>query len=733
MASALPKNKLPFNQIDSDNKSVSDGFGTEPIVEESTLEPKYRVVTSVSQGLQLTETDIKDTRKLIKAAAQITAKKQGDTPYARSSLREQGKAHKTNISTRALATELTRAAPRLYMPILTASTLTAAALPAGWPMGEEKTQFFRETITNAIRRWRKWDTFCRGIAAEVIDYGYGFACFTDPYEWRPHLVRMDKGFVPRGAEVMDDNLARFTLNWEYQPDELLRVARDAVDAGVTGWNKAAVADAVQHAEIPHSEYTMEKTRKFEELVREQVWDYSYEKGYKVIKARHQFILESTGKVSHYLYWPNATQDDSKLLYENLDAYDSMNDVVIPICFGYGDGTIHGSWGAGQLLYDMSVQLEKVRCDSIDNLRMSNKMKIQVPNAKDAKKVSLLINSDTVIVSEGQFANNVGGIAPNPEGYITLESQMSAWMQRIIGSYLPPIPTQAGDVKAAQINASLAQEQEIQRDSLENYLKQKAYIIAAMTKRLMNKDSDDDVAKESRKLLLEEGNDDGIALTDEEVKLLVNQPAIQSVTDFTPTEIARRAQFAQSVLNNSLFKQVNAAKLMASAVGGRRMVDYLVIPDGDTSEQTTAQRQQLQELSTLVTGAELPVVPKDNHWVHMGVMTTGTNPQDPSPMDAMIHAGNVKGATSLLHHYAAHYQSAVAMKALPDAAINEKKSFISSYEKALQALQQQQAVAAQQAQVQQQAAAAQALQVQNQQQPIQSMVPGNVSAFHQQAG
>lgn len=700
--------RLPYSDLSTSGGSADD-FGTDPEVNESDLEQTNRVVGSVSQAKQMIERDITDAKKLILNAARITAKKQGDTPYARSSLKNQGKAYKTNISTRALATELKRAAPRLYMPILTASTLTAAELPPGWPLGPEKTQFFRETITRAIKAWKKFPTFVRGLSSEVVDYGFTFACFTDPYQWRPHLVRMDRGFVPRGAEIMDE-LPRFTLLWEYQPDELLKVARDAKN---DYWDKEAVAAAVSHATVPNIGYTMEKLRKFEELIREQVWDYAYEKGYKVIKTQHLFVTEGTGKVSHYILWKDAPQTDWTLLYENLDAYESMDDAVIPMVFGYGDGTIHGSWGAGQLLYDMSVQLEKVRCDSIDNMRMSNKMKIQVPQAKDANKVELTVNDTFVIVSEGQFANNVGGIAPNPEGYIQLEQQMRQWMQQIIGSYLPDIPTQPSDIKAAQINAAMAQEQEVQRDVLEGWMQQFAYVVQPMTRRLTIKGSNDKAAKDVRDKLLK-GNDDGIALTEEELDLLVNQPAIQSVTDFTPAMAAQKAQFGQSVIGNQLFKQTAAAKLMASAVGGQSLVDQLVIPDGDTTSQTEAQRMQLEELTTMGSGIELPVIAKDNHWIHMQTMASPPQQGFPSAMDAVIKAGKLAAATSFLHHYAAHYQSAVALNVLPKEQINTQKSFIANYEKAIEALTQQQAQAA----AQQQAA-------QGQPQPPGQITPNNV--------
>jgi hypothetical protein len=82
-----------------------------------------------------------DAQRLIKNAAKITSLKQGRRPYDGKKLEKQGKGYKTNLSSGAYATTLRRVAPRLYMPLLNASTLTAAQLAAGTVNGEEKTAF----------------------------------------------------------------------------------------------------------------------------------------------------------------------------------------------------------------------------------------------------------------------------------------------------------------------------------------------------------------------------------------------------------------------------------------------------------------------------------------------------------------------------------------------------------------------------------------------------------------
>lgn len=676
--------------------ATSLGYGAAPKVEEDKLTADNRVVTSVSDAVNITETDIRDARKLIIKARRITSKKQGAPPYDPRALKEQAKGWKRNISTRFLQKELARCASRFYMPVLTASTLTAAELPAGWPDGQKKTEFFRRTMTSAFRGWRKHDMFWRGMAQEVCDFGFTFACWTDPYEWRPHLCRMDRGFVPRGTEVMDDKLARFTLKWDYRPDELLALARKAIDNGSDNWKKDSVAQAVDHATLPSLPQDMTQLRKWEELIREQSWDYNYSRGQRMVESRHLFVLEYNGKVSHYILWPNGPTS-AQILYEHLDAYDGTDEVVIPMVFGYGDGTIHGAWGAGNLLYDLAAQVERVRCDSIDNLLNSNKARLQVPSAKDAASAELVVNDTMIIATGAQFAQNVGGIAGDPNGYMVLDDKMTQWAQEVVGSYLPPIPLQPSDIKAAQVNAATMREQEVQRDVLEAWMIQVAYVINQMTKRMLDPDSDDDYALAVQAKLLGDnekwlklGNvkigkksitpTSPVSLTKEEIDILVNQPTVQSVTDFTEWANSQRAAFAASVQNNPLFNQSSASRYMAAGVqnAGNAFIDSIVVPDGDTSAVTQQARQQLLENAAMTLGTEVPVLTSDNHQVHLEAME--------QPMNQAIMGGLMPAAQAALKHAAAHFTAGLATKTLPPNSINDWKQKIATWQRAIEAKQ-----------------------------------------------
>jgi hypothetical protein len=679
------------------NASAYNSFGSTPDVSEKSLKAEDRVVNSTSQAYQVANTIIYDSREIVRKAAKITAKINGAPPRSRRELKDQAKAWQSNVSTGALATTIAKIPPRLWQPIKTARYLVANSLPEGTPNGNHKTEYFRRIVTQAIRSWKKWPFTVQTLANEVSRYGFAFPTFFDKYDWRPNVLRMDRGFVPAGAEIMDDALGFFVVKWDYKPGDLLSILKKSEDAGLSDWDRDNTVAAINNATTPDRTTFLENSRSYEDMIRQGTAWLSFTKGVRVVQTVHLFVQENDGKVSYYILLDNenggadgvgvrgsspSSEENSGngLLYSKLDAFDSIHDVTIPIAFEFGNGTIHGSQGAGHILYDMSVQLELSRNESFDNLKMSNRLKLQVPDAKDVNQVKTIVQDTQIIVSGAQFAGVQAALPTNVEGYISLDQQMSRLMEEKVGAFLPSYTAQNNDKTATQAQIDAAKEQEIRDAILDNWLTQFAMVTHAMMRRLTDKESEDDTAKDVREKLLE-------VLDDDEIEELRDSPPNQSIIEFTGLIGDRKAAFAQSVRGNPYYDQFQVEQLIAEQAVGQEVASVILPPGEDENKVAEATRQQIIELTSLSQGAPIPVVKTDSHYVHMNTMKPWMSATLQQATQGDM--SKIQGLTAALQHYDQHYNLGVEQKVIPKDAINEEKGLIAQWGKALESLQQRQ--------------------------------------------
>lgn len=675
-------------------------FGSDPDVNERSLKPENRAINSVQQAYTVANTMIYDARVKIRQAAKITSKINGSPPKNPRTQANQGKDWQSNTSTGALATTCSKIPPRLWMPIQNARYLVSGSLPGEVPDAAHKTQFYRETITKAIRSWPKWRFFTQGLCRETSYFGFAFAGFLDTYEWRPTMFRMDRGFVPIGTEILDESVPFFVVKYDYLPGDLLELLKAGEEAETGEWQRDNTVAAINAACPPARSSTPSEVRSFEDMVRNGTQWLSFTKGSKVVQTLHLFAREMDGKVSHYIlladseggasdYADSDSPSGNGLLFQKLDQFESMSDVFNSFVFEYGNGTIQGSLGAGQILYDMSVQVEIARNDAFDSLKMAGRVKLQTQDKADVNSVKMTVFDDKVIVGGATYQGTNAALSSNVEAFIALDQKMSLLMDEKVGAFLPPTPIPGTSQTATQVNVQVQREDEIRNAILENFLMQFGFLTHAIERRLTDPESTDKVAKATRKRLLTK-------LSSDEIKQLRAQDPQDSIIAFTDLVIKQQAQFAASKSagpNAALYDQYKIEQIQCDAFMGADQTAGILPPGEDQAKVAEATRQQLIEGTTLGNGAPVPVVPGDNHWVHMQTLKPAMAAK---VQQASVQPDQIPIASNILQHYTAHYELGVQLKVIPKDAINAEKGLIRSWEKAIESAQQKAAAEARQA-------------------------------------
>jgi hypothetical protein len=617
-------------------------------------------------------------KNIISNARQVTRQLNGQPPRKQADLERRGRGWYPNISTRTLRQWCKKVPPRLYGPVLSAEFLTGAALPDDRPEGADKSSFIRTEFTRLFRRWTKQKWFWRQLGREVGFFGFGFAVWLDEWDWRPTFIRQDEGFIPQGTRVIDEVPENFVVAYDYTVPQLLKVAERARKAGVEGWNYEAVANAINSAETKQKDAGSHNARKYEELVRQATTGQCYEKGYRVIQTWHLFSTDPDGSISHHIVLadeqtntkatPSSEDSNARTLFVRRQQFDSMRRVVVPVVFDVDDGTVHGSWGAGQLLFDLAIQFEMRFNDWLAASQNIAKLKTVAGDGKNTDEVKLIVQDHMMILGNAEYAGNNAAVSSDPTPYTAVLQGLASAARELIGNYIPPIDESASDVKSSHIKVQAVEQAGEQRDSLDIWLSQVALIAAESLRRACLEGTPDEEAQAFQMIL-------ATKVTHEEIALAVRSASEMALDGFTESSRARQAQFCQAKAGNPYYNARNLEVMQARAVGGRAFQAAIMLPGDDATVEREARRNQGQETGAMLQGIVQDVLPGDPDWYHM---------QELRPvLEQRLQQGAFDATTvGLFNHYLAHWVGGTNKKTLPKDRINLEKAFLAKVEKTL---------------------------------------------------
>jgi hypothetical protein len=656
---------------------------------------KRRAIADDSQIHDIVNRVDKDSEELILNAAKIQRKIDGiDPPFNPADLEEQGMAWKYNIPTGFLQTVAGKVAPRLSSYLDNARYLINVNLPlrndeTGAPIENafQKSQKFQEVFTETLRGWLRFNAFQVGLAHETGIYGFCFPAFLDEDDWKPTLYRLDRAFIPSGTEIMDLELPWLVVKAEYKVHELFEKIADKEFAELAGWDIEAAVEAINDAmpvDQPSDGGVETESRMYEDLKRECVPGFSYRKNVQTIKCRHLFVKEYDGRVSQYI-WAENTKE---VIFRSEDRYESMADVVVPFTFQYGNGTVHGSYGIGQMLYDLALGIERARNNAFDQLETRGKLILQSASANDLAKVKMQIFDTMAVVAGGTIAGNAAALGNNSAAFIEMDRYFSGLAEQKVGAFLPPPIVPGANVTATQAAISGQREDEMRAAILAYWVRNWAVLSHAIARRMFNPNTSDIQALRAQQECLK-------YMSQEEMLILANTSPTATILDFTDAKRNQVVAYCASKIGNPLYNQHRLEHIMTSSAIGEDMADDLIIPQEDQTILAEATRQQILEITALEQGIQVPISPRDNDPVHMAVLRgepdeSGQFTQ--GPIVALLGQGNQQGAQAAFMHYVSHYQQAEAKKVLGEQ-INVERQFISQMQQMFQ--QQQQAQQAQQ--------------------------------------
>jgi hypothetical protein len=573
-------------------------------------EPTQRSIKDASMARDIVKTVIMAGRNRSIVNSRILAKYNAERPYDAYKLEAEGLGWRSNFTSKPLPAMIEKVAPRFVAAVQGLKYFTNSTLPASFVNSTEKSEKFQSIITKTIRNHKGFVTLLEDIAFDNALFGHTIVAAVDDYDWFPKHFKQDESFVSDGTKS-DVRWAQIVVLKEvYLPHELFRQIKDREAAKDAGWNLETTIDAINRASPQQIRDrlnvggTLETW--YQNALRELTIGASYMAGNSVIVVYSLFAREVTGKVSHYrLSGPEMAE-----IFTRDDRFPSMEDFLAFYSFQKGNGTLHGSKGIGRDIYELAGMLDRTRNEVVDRLIMSGKVIVQ-GDIKRLHTFKMSVVGSTVLVPNGwQFLEQK--LDGNVDGFLKLDAYFTQIVNQLIGS--TSVPQVEGEAfRSPQAWAVLAQREEEGQDvRITRFLEQFCNMVFIMQRRLCDPEVDDAAAKECRDELSE-------FLTKEEIDTLAKQPVASTVRDLTPYQRQLIASIAAEKKGNPLYNQRKLEVEDLTAKAGADFAERVLLPDADPTEHAEQDRQQQLEITLLGHGQPVPVSPRDNHQIHLGVL------------------------------------------------------------------------------------------------------------------
>lgn len=693
MADKLSINE-PTDVTDNTLTGAASGLTNQPDVAVAGDKAKQgrRAVTTVEQMKSIVNKVVEANRERNAKNARIESRYNAETPYTQQTLEEAGLGWKANFTTKPLATTIDKVSPRFEAAVNGLKSVTNAKLPDNWAGGAKKSEFFQRTVTTTIRARRGWKHLIDSCTRENALYGYTIVAWLDDACWFPRHFRQDCGFVTTGTRQDIDECPLLVFKESFQLHEFFAKIENTKAARKAGWLVPNCIEELNKA-MPTNlrSQDQDNARVYQDLVRECNVAANFEDGARMVVVYHLLVAETSGKVSHYIV--NEKMD--KQLFGRDDRFETMHDCAAFYSFQLGNGTMHGSKGIGREIYNMAAAVDRLRCEMVDRVSLSGKVLLQ-GDTKMARRLKMHMIGNTMLVDDA-FKVQQSFIDGKVESAFALDGFLADLLDQMTGNASPKV-LKGERVTAQAVNLYAEREEENRDAVMGRFLQQFAVMCHTSIKRLCNPKCSEKDAQACYKTLRSQ-------LSEEEIKMLAEEPAIDSIKDYTETERQQIVVASAEAKGNPLYNQHEIERQKLSATIGDDFATQVLLPINDPTEEAEQTRGQQMENVVMSTGVEVPASPRDNHEIHIRVTFSELDKAiesiqtDPTAIEvAKLFIGHAKSHVQQAIQYAAQGQYDTIVER-----IQEYEQQIAQFEEA-QA--QAQAAAEQQAaQAEQQAAAA----------------------------
>lgn len=582
-------------------------------------ENKVKSIKDASQALQIAQKLERNDEDRDIRRARVLAAFNGSPPYCDKELISNAQGYRYNVSFGFIEGVIGRAVVPYNDLTINVDDLTEIEAN----LNDEKLKIIQNEFGKIMKKWGGWAKFVSRLNQDLVLNGYNTAIFPSDYDPFPIFVSQKDGFVDEGSQNDVRDLEVFVWKKSYLIHELYAKISDADVANKAGWDvknvKSALSKAVSKDITSGNSSASGEWTKIESAIRAGSL-YSSMVGAKMVDTFHVFASEIDGKVTHYIVVDNGPinsdprESNGEELFKKEDRFDSMRDFLVYFDLETGDGTWHGSRGVGQRSFNTHKAIDKLRCSLLDQAFVSGLTLLQPGDQTSQEDLTLSVVGPFAVIPAGITVNAT--VLPSvSNATFQVDALLAATSEQRIGDVVPQAQSQIAQVPqtATQARISAGRSELITRGNLKRYIDPISQVLSIIVRRLLKENSPNAYAKEFKKELIRKG------LSTDDLKEIRGARNTGRIEDI----LGNTAQNTQIIFaefrGDPEVDQMELKRKRIASVLDADAAEELLISDKDQTKQIESQRQQELELTTILSGLNVPVSPRDNHEAHLSIV------------------------------------------------------------------------------------------------------------------
>ena len=687
--------KPDAGEVSAEDESLN-GLNS-PQLDPETGKPKNRAVSSFKQAASISKRQYDNAEERLGTAATISDKYAGTPPYKQAHLKSTGQGWRSNYSTNPLASKVDRATPQIKDPIKQADSLTFSSLPSQREGAADKTRKFQDRTSRLFRAWPGWEDFIDIIAQDNYLYGNSAPGWIDD-DWRPRAFRQDEAFLPDGTGQHASSTQFIVYRQPILLHDFLKKIEDkeiAVSAGFD-WD-GCIKAANEAGGLRNSGGSQTDFERVDAMREGGSIDKTYDGETKIVWLFHLLVREYDGGVN---LWTTAQKGGHAVRFQE-GIHKSMEDACTLFTIQSGNNHFYGSKGAGRMLTNMHIALDRFRNFCADKAYVAG-LPIFKVKGKDVNGVQMHFRAPFMFIT---------GDAEMLQEQVTFDAQtaeyqdnkMNQQMEEIAGGFVPSAEQEAGTPSTKIADAERIKRQlAVKSGVLGRFFRQFGDLVGAMQRKVYSSDNlkeglrifEESKVKEQKGIRvlaaklwnwikdvipnfdkqaspMDESKDADADAVEAIVDLLREGLSIEDIAELALAPTANRSDEQPEVRDGKVTDLIGAvtqnlqlapyfdhrkmASRLAKIQGGEDIAEEFMLKDKpDPSDQAINAREELSEWLTMMQGDPVGAAATDNHRIRRAVLATKLKPI----IDTMMQAPTpemVKFATLAVPHYGQHLQ------------------------------------------------------------------------------